>query len=127
VAKMSHQPREGRAWPADPDADRREGFIEEEIRVARFYDDYGLQEWLRLDSEARLRVIFQIHRSVLRRFLRAGERVLDAGCGPGRFSIELGRLGAQVTAGDISPVQCRWRGRAAALTRWPSTAWRNSR
>jgi SAM-dependent methyltransferase len=31
--------------------------------------------------------------------------VLDVGCGPGRFTIELVRLGARVVAADVSPVQ----------------------
>jgi SAM-dependent methyltransferase len=34
--------------------------------------------------------------------LEPGMRVLDVGCGPGRHSIELARLGMQVTAVDVS-------------------------
>src|SRR2546421_6653053 len=42
---------------------------------------------------------------MLEGYVRPGDRVLDAGCGPGRFTLELLRLGAQVTALDISPGQ----------------------
>ncbi len=35
--------------------------------------------------------------------LTAGDRVLDAGCGPGRHAIELARRGIEVTGIDVSP------------------------
>ena len=34
-----------------------------------------------------------------------GARVLDAGCGPGRFALDLARRGARLTLVDLSPVQ----------------------
>jgi SAM-dependent methyltransferase len=37
--------------------------------------------------------------------VRPGDRVLEVGAGPGRFTIELARLGARITVTDISPVQ----------------------
>ena len=37
--------------------------------------------------------------------LRPGDRVLDVGAGPGRFTIELARLGADVVVVDLSPRQ----------------------
>jgi ubiquinone/menaquinone biosynthesis C-methylase UbiE len=79
--------------------------MEQEVRVSRFYDDLGVREWLRLDADPRARVVFHLHRFLLTRFVRAGDKILDAGSGPGRFSIELARLGAQVIASDISSVQ----------------------
>ncbi len=41
----------------------------------------------------------------LRRFVSAGDRVLDAGAGPGRFTMELARIGASVVVADTSSVQ----------------------
>jgi ubiquinone/menaquinone biosynthesis C-methylase UbiE len=41
----------------------------------------------------------------LREYVRAGDHVLDVGAGPGRFTIEMARLGARITVGDISPRQ----------------------
>lgn len=82
--------------------DRPEGFDPE-----RFYDDYGEKEWLRFGKRPCDRVSLEIHNDLLREFVRPGDRVLDAGAGPGRFTIELARLGALVVVGDISPEQLR--------------------
>ena len=74
-------------------------------RVAAAFDAYGEREWSRHDETPRDRVAFLIHRAFLERYVRPGDRVLDAGAGPGRFTIELARLGASVTVVDISLAQ----------------------
>ena len=73
--------------------------------IAQFYDDYGEQEWERLEATPADRVSFHIHRWYLEHYIRPGDRVLEIGAGPGRFTIELARLGARITVGDISPRQ----------------------
>ena len=73
--------------------------------IARFFDDYGEREWERFAGSAMDRVNLGVHIRLLREHVRAGDRVLDAGAGPGRFTLELARLGATVVAGDISPRQ----------------------
>jgi 2-polyprenyl-3-methyl-5-hydroxy-6-metoxy-1,4-benzoquinol methylase len=73
--------------------------------AATFYDAYGDREWTRFEDGRTGWVSFEIHRHYLTRFVRAGDRVLDVGAGPGRFTIELARLGADVSVADISPVQ----------------------
>jgi SAM-dependent methyltransferase len=73
--------------------------------VSSFYDAYGEREWERFESGLANRVNLHIHLSYLRRFVRPGNHVLDAGAGPGRFTIEMAKLGALVTVGDISPRQ----------------------
>lgn len=73
--------------------------------IRQFYDQYGEREWGRLQGAPAQLVNFHIHRHFLERFIKPGDQVLEAGAGPGRFTIELARLGAQVTVGDISPVQ----------------------
>ena len=70
-----------------------------------FFDNYGEREWERLDANASSKVGFHIHRLYLHRYLQPDDQVLEAEEGPGRFTIELARLGARVTVGDISPVQ----------------------
>jgi SAM-dependent methyltransferase len=73
--------------------------------IARFFDEYGTLEWERFDASPMDRVNLEIHLRFLREHIRPGDRVLDAGAGPGRFTLELARLGASVVAGDISPGQ----------------------
>jgi SAM-dependent methyltransferase len=74
-------------------------------RATAFYDEYGEREWTRFDDGRSSPLSPAVHANVLRRFVRAGDRVLDVGAGPGRFTIELARLGATVVASDLSPVQ----------------------
>jgi SAM-dependent methyltransferase len=76
-------------------------------RAADFYDEYGEREWTRFHDGRTGQVSLALHTEYLRRFVRAGQHVLDIGAGPGRFTIELARLGARVTVADISAVQLR--------------------
>jgi SAM-dependent methyltransferase len=73
--------------------------------IAGFYDEYGEREWERFDGRPMDRVGLEVHLRLLREFVRSGDRVLEAGCGPGRFTLELAAIGATVVAGDISPRQ----------------------
>ena len=73
--------------------------------IARFFDEYGEREWERFDRSAMDRVNLEVHLRLLREHVQAGDRVLDAGAGPGRFTLELAKLGATVVVGDISTRQ----------------------
>ena len=74
-------------------------------QVASFYDAYGDKEWSRFDDGRTPLPSLAVHFEQLRRFVDPGDRVLDIGAGPGRFTIELARIGAEVTVADISPGQ----------------------
>ena len=74
-------------------------------RTAAYYDSFGENEWNRFDDGRTPSAGLDVHIRFLERFVRPGDRVLDAGAGPGRFSLELVRLGAHVVALDISPGQ----------------------
>ena len=74
-------------------------------RAAGFFDEYGLSEWTRFEDGRTPAPSLDVHLEHLRRFVRDGDRVLDVGAGPGRFTIELARLGAQVSVADLSPGQ----------------------
>lgn len=73
--------------------------------VAQFFDEYGEREWTRFEDGRTPLPSVATHTRMLERYVRDGDRALDAGCGPGRFTLELQRLGATVTALDISPGQ----------------------
>ena len=70
-----------------------------------FYDAYGASEWSRLGDDAYGRLQAIIHTDFINWRIHAGDRVLDAGCGPGRFVIAAAALGATVTALDLSDRQ----------------------
>jgi SAM-dependent methyltransferase len=74
-------------------------------RTAGYFDDYGEREWKRFEDGTTPGPSVTIHTQMLEGYVRPGDRVLDAGAGPGRFTLELLRLGAHVTALDISPGQ----------------------
>ena len=74
-------------------------------QTASFYDAYGEWEWTRFEDGRTSAVSFHVHRHSLERFIRSGDVVMDAGAGPGRFTIELARLGARVVVLDISAGQ----------------------
>lgn len=73
--------------------------------IRRRYDEYAGREWERFERNPHSRVNFFIHRHYIQQYISEGDHVLDIGAGPGRFTIELARIGARVTVGDVSPVQ----------------------
>lgn len=73
--------------------------------VKNFYDSYGNHEWSRLEATPYARLQAIIHEEFIQRYIKPGDRVLDAGSGPGRFSITATRVGAKVTLLDISGKQ----------------------
>src|SRR5437899_422185 len=75
--------------------------------VVGAYERYGDQEWHRHEETPASRASFHIHRTFLERFIRPGDRVLEAGAGAGRFTVELARIGARVTVIDLSEGQLR--------------------
>ncbi len=86
-------------------------------RTAEFFDDYGEREWTRFEDGRTPGPSLTTHIRMLEGYVRPGDRVLDAGAGPGRFTLELLRLGAHVTALDISPRAARAAAGAGARRR----------
>lgn len=70
-----------------------------------FYDEVGDREWWRFGRSQVDRVNLEMHRRFQARWITRGATVLEVGAGPGRFTIELARLGARVLVSDLSPVQ----------------------
>lgn len=73
--------------------------------VAAYYDHLGAREWDRHEATWADRFAFAVHRHYLGLFVHRGDHVLEADAGPGRFTIELARLGARVHVGDVSARQ----------------------
>ncbi|MHA1961190.1 MAG: class I SAM-dependent methyltransferase [Candidatus Thorarchaeota archaeon] len=71
------------------------------------FDKHGAEEWERLDKDPIGRVQFHIHQHYLQKYVRKGDRVLEIGPGPGRFTIELAKLGTSIGIVDISSEQLR--------------------
>lgn len=81
-------------------------------RVERYFDQTAVETWRRLTSDAPVsgvRATVRAGREQMRRTLldglpadMTGQRLLDAGCGPGTLAFEAARRGAEVVAVDVS-------------------------
>jgi len=71
--------------------------------VKRFYDDIAEKEWKRLIRHPYHRLEFIVTMYFLEKYLPPHGLVLDAGGGPGRYSIELAKRGYDVVLFDLSP------------------------
>lgn len=76
-------------------------------RIARCFDTEPEKEWDRLDATPHGKVQFHIHQHYLQKYINSGDRVIEIGPGPGRFTIELGKIGASIGVVDISKEQLR--------------------
>lgn len=81
--------------------------MNQEHKTREFYNNYGSQEWDRLDKTAYDKLNYILHMDFVSMHLFKDAEVLDAGCGAGRFSIEFAKLGCNVSLLDISDEQLR--------------------
>jgi len=75
--------------------------------VREFYNQYAEREWERLDIDVYSRIIFIQHMDFIHEYIKSGMSILDAGCGAGRYSVELAKMGCKVTLFDISDEQLK--------------------
>lgn len=78
-----------------------------ENEVRDFYNKYGIREWNRLEENTYSRINFLLHMHFIEKYLHKEMKILDAGCGAGRYSIEFAKRGCRVTLFDISDVQLK--------------------
>jgi S-adenosylmethionine-dependent methyltransferase len=71
--------------------------------VEKYYCETVIREWRRLVRDPYQRLEFDTTMFFLRRTLPKMGLVLDAGGGPGRYSIELGKQGYDVVLLDLVP------------------------
>ncbi len=74
-----------------------------EQRVKKFYTGEVRKEWKRLVRDAYHRLEFETTLHFLEKYLPKRGRILDAGGGPGRYSVELARRGYEVVLLDLTP------------------------
>ena len=71
--------------------------------VRKYYDDLAEREWKRLTRDAYHRLEYIVTMHFLEKHLPSSGLVLDAGGGPGRYSIELAKKNYEVVLLDLSP------------------------
>lgn len=69
-------------------------------KVRKFYDELVQREWERLDRHP---VEFALNKRFIERHTKPGDKVLDLGGGPGRYSLWLAEKGCDVMLADLSP------------------------
>lgn len=74
-----------------------------ETRVKDFYTATVKNEWRRLVQDAYHRLELDTTLHFLEKFLPRQGHILDAGCGPGRYAVELAQRGYQLTLLDMTP------------------------
>jgi SAM-dependent methyltransferase len=74
-----------------------------EKRVKKYYTGCVRKEWNRLFRSAYNRLEFETTMHFLEKYLPKQGKILDAGGGPGRYTIELARRGYDVVLLDIVP------------------------
>ncbi len=74
--------------------------MEEQVKIVQqYYDEDVEAEWERL---AKHPFEFELTTRMMNRYIRPGDRVLDIGGGPGRYSLYFARRGCDVTLLDLS-------------------------
>ena len=71
--------------------------------VEKHYSEYGIKEWERLTRHPYHLLEFDTTMHFLKKYLPGSGLVLDAGGGPGRYTIELAKMGYEVILFDLTP------------------------
>jgi ubiquinone/menaquinone biosynthesis C-methylase UbiE len=71
--------------------------------VRRWYDAHAEYEWLRLFQDGYHQLEYLVTMHFLEKHLPKAGLVLDAGGGPGRYTVELAKRGYEVVLLDLSP------------------------
>lgn len=71
--------------------------------VKEYYSEQGVKEWRRLIRDPYHQLEFDTTMHFLKKHLPKNGLILDAGGGPGRYTIELAKLGYDVVLLDLTP------------------------
>jgi ubiquinone/menaquinone biosynthesis C-methylase UbiE len=75
--------------------------------INKFYNIYGSREWNRLIKNPVALMTLSQHLKFMEPYIHKGCNILDAGCGNGRFAIEMASKGANLSILDISDEQIK--------------------
>lgn len=81
----------------------RTNFTSSEQLVRKYYAQTAAKEWRRLVKDAYHRLEFETTLHFLKKHLPPKGLILDAGGGPGRYTVELAKLGYNMVLFDLSP------------------------
>jgi len=70
--------------------------------IRKYYDEHAESEWKRLRSDAYRHLEFFVTMHFLEKYLPSAGLLLDAGGGPGRYSVELAKKGYDIVLLDLS-------------------------
>ena len=71
--------------------------------VRSFYTEYGEREWFRLAKDPYRQLEFKTSMHFIKKHLPRKGILLDAGGGPGRYTIELAKMGHDIILLDLTP------------------------
>ena len=72
------------------------------VSVKDYYNECAEKEFLRTHKDAANLLEFQTTEYIYQKYLKKGMKILDAGGGPGRYTIDLAKQGYHMTLLDIS-------------------------
>lgn len=86
--------------------------------VRAYYDEIAPREWTRLEGQPE----FLFTTRIMSRYIKPGDRVLDIGAGPGRYSLWLAERGCDVTLLELSGKNVEFAKAKAVELKLPVTA-----
>ena len=93
-----------------------------ESLVRDYYTGQVRKEWRRLVRDAYHRLEFETTLHFLEKYLPPNGLILDAGGGPGRYTLELARRGYQVVLLDMTPANLEFASRQLKRAKLPKRA-----
>lgn len=93
-----------------------------ESLVKDYYTGQVRKEWRRLVRDAYHRLEFETSLHFLEKYLPKNGLILDAGGGPGRYTLELARRGYQVVLLDMTPANLEFASRQLKRAKLPKRA-----
>lgn len=90
-----------------------------ESMVREYYSTQVRKEWRRLVRDAYHRLEFETTLHFLEKYLPPSGLILDAGGGPGRYTLELARRGYQVVLLDMTPANLEFASRQLKRAKLP--------